>query len=403
MKRYRILHIMNYYIPGMGYQENYLPAEQKKLGLFPFIITSDRYPPIQNYDQILAPVLGSRIQYPDRFKDKEVEILRLPVILENIHHTYVLLKGLYRSILKINPDIIHLHGVSGYLVFQVLIINSFLNMPLVMDSHTCYFNVNPYNFKKRFYYKILKRLVYPCFKSKIKKMLPINEDAKVFLKDELNIQESKLTILPLGTDVKTFYFSEIERVALRKKLGFNPNDVVAIHSGKLSDRKQTSFLVNSLTCLFSNFPSFKLLIVGSGSKEYMDSIRFIVKENDMENKVFFYPFAQRNVLRKFYNAADIGIWPGDPSITIQEAMACKLPIIVQDHRDTKELNAYTNGIVVRRGDKAQLLSAISKLVLNKKLREDLGEKSLQLVQDILNWKSIAQRSIELYREALGRP
>ncbi|GAJ21945.1 unnamed protein product, partial [marine sediment metagenome] len=56
MKRYRILHIMNYYIPGMGYQENYLPAEQKKLGLFPFIITSDRYPPIQHYDQIFAPV-----------------------------------------------------------------------------------------------------------------------------------------------------------------------------------------------------------------------------------------------------------------------------------------------------------------------------------------------------------
>ena len=45
----KIVHVMNWYIPNMGYQENFLPSEQKKLGYDVEIITSDRIPSFKEF------------------------------------------------------------------------------------------------------------------------------------------------------------------------------------------------------------------------------------------------------------------------------------------------------------------------------------------------------------------
>jgi len=47
----KIVHLMSWYMPNMGYQENYLPAEQKKLGHDVEIITSDRYTPFLSFGE----------------------------------------------------------------------------------------------------------------------------------------------------------------------------------------------------------------------------------------------------------------------------------------------------------------------------------------------------------------
>jgi hypothetical protein len=54
----KIVHVMNWYIPNMGYQENILPAEQKKLGHEVYIITSDRIPHYSGYDRnVRSPLM----------------------------------------------------------------------------------------------------------------------------------------------------------------------------------------------------------------------------------------------------------------------------------------------------------------------------------------------------------
>ena len=46
----KIVHVMSWYIPNMGYQENYLPTEQKKRGHDVEIITSDKIPPYGGFE-----------------------------------------------------------------------------------------------------------------------------------------------------------------------------------------------------------------------------------------------------------------------------------------------------------------------------------------------------------------
>jgi len=50
----------------------------------------------------------------------------------------------------------------------------------------------------------------------------------------------------------------------------------------------------------------------------------------IRDQTIFHDFADRSELSQIYNAADIGVWPGDPSITVLEALAtglaCLLPV-----------------------------------------------------------------------------
>ena len=47
----RIVHVNQFYIPGLSYQENILPHEQAKLGHEVWILTSDRLPHPKKYPE----------------------------------------------------------------------------------------------------------------------------------------------------------------------------------------------------------------------------------------------------------------------------------------------------------------------------------------------------------------
>ena len=50
-------------------------------------------------------------------------------------------------------------------------------------------------------------------------------------------------------------------------------------------------------------------------------------------------------LFKYYNAADIGVWPLQCSVTMLEATACGLPAIISDRCGATERVAAGNGIL----------------------------------------------------------
>jgi len=56
----RILHIVDYLMPQMGYQEFLLPKWNKIHKQDTFIITSNKYYPVPNYDQTWKKFLGNR-------------------------------------------------------------------------------------------------------------------------------------------------------------------------------------------------------------------------------------------------------------------------------------------------------------------------------------------------------
>ena len=77
----RIVHVVDYLMPQMGYQEFLLPKWNAKHGHEVFIITSDRYTPFNNYDETWGRTLGKRICGVGISKHEGVTIIRLPIFL----------------------------------------------------------------------------------------------------------------------------------------------------------------------------------------------------------------------------------------------------------------------------------------------------------------------------------
>jgi glycosyltransferase involved in cell wall biosynthesis len=101
-------------------------------------------------------------------------------------------------------------------------------------------------------------------------------------------------------------------------------------------------------------------------------------------QIRFSGFVQREQLASYYALADVFVFPThtDPwGLVVNEAMACGLPVIASDAAgctaDLVEDN--WNGRVVRRGDAAQLASAMEELGRDPALRKRMGNHSQERI------------------------
>ena len=117
----------------------------------------------------------------------------------------------------------------------------------------------------------------------------------------------------------------------------------------------------------------------------------------MKDRVIFHNLVKNEDLPKFYSAADIGIWPGNPSNTIIEGMSCSLPILISESKSSNHL-IQKNGFCFQRGNKSQFQSYLDELIKNDELRKDMGYNSRKLVEEKFDWMQIAKKTIEYYND-----
>ena len=103
------LHVNQFYIPGLSYQENILPHEQAKLGHEVWIL--DKRPPAAPEEIPRDP----RGRLPQGiFREDAVRIWRLPSFVPIKSRAQIYLRNLNRAIYRIRPDVVNTHGLTVY-------------------------------------------------------------------------------------------------------------------------------------------------------------------------------------------------------------------------------------------------------------------------------------------------
>lgn len=250
--------------------------------------------------------------------------------------------------------------------------------------------------------RIYLKLLMPLISRDIDKTLVCSEAALAWNLKIFHIPLTKIHFIPFGADSNLFRYSYDKRKNLRNVLGINDNDVVAIYTGKLVPHKRVDVLLRASAPLISRDKNFKLLLVGNGSNEYINSLKSIIKKSQIERNVVFHNGVYRTELPSFYSAADIAVWPGSCSISIIEAMSMSLPVIIKESKWTNHLLQSGNGFSYREGDVEALRKCISTLIEDKELRQSMGHNSRKLVENKLNWNNIARQYIEVYRQSSAK-
>ena len=209
----KILHVVDYLMPGMGYQENFLPKWNAKQQHKVTIITGDRYQPIDDYEKSWGKVLGPRFCRSGVFVEDGIKVIRLKVSFEIKKRPWF--KNLSSTITKNLPDVILVHGTTNFNFYRVGLIAKKLKIPCLADNHMVFHAI-----QKAFYltYINIHRVVLKVFYEKIfYKFIGVTNETCDYLKKYEHVKNKNITLLPLGVDDSIFILIRRENLIIFKR------------------------------------------------------------------------------------------------------------------------------------------------------------------------------------------
>ena len=149
-------------------------------------------------------------------------------------------------------------------------------------------------------------------------------------------------------------------------------------------------------------PSTQYMILGTGEREYEQTLRELSKELGIAHCVHFYGF--QDPVRPFLDAMDLYVHPARMEgfgIAVIEAMAAGkavvatriggLPEVVDDGR---------TGLLVASDSPEALSTAVVSLLRDKIRRQEMGERGWKLVRERFDHKVSVGAMEQLYRHVL---
>jgi len=397
----RIVHVMAWYIPGMGYQENFLPIEQAKLGHQVEIITSDRLPAFKGYRSHLGKLMGGRYVGSGEFRDGELVVHRLDTILEIENGGWLLMSGVKSQLRDSRPDVVHSHGAFASYTLEAVLRSEQLHYKSFVDDHSHSNNFRPDTLAKKGYVKMASAF-YRFYGDRVRCWMPVTYASKAILESLLPISEDRIELLHLGADARRFRKSDELRRRGRSRLGISGDEFLVMTSGKFDSSKDIHILLVALGGLMHEDPNLRLAMVGNGPDDYITHLKDLAKALGIAKRIIFVAFVPNSELPELYNAADLGVWPGDHSITVIEAVGTGLPVIVPSNDLAYKVLFDANAAVgFTRGDVNSLQSAIESTISDQRLRTDMSRRAEGLVKDELSWEKIARKSIDIYSRLSG--
>ncbi len=389
----RILHVIHYYHEGFGYQENWLAAHQIMQGHDVCVVTSDYYFPFPNYDATMAPTLGSRYVGTGIFNDGDIPVIRKASRAASMGPPGLIWFPILEELETFRPDVIHLHGATSPLFFSLLRHRKRLNYEVFVDSHQdTKVEGRSDSPLYRTYYAMWRFLLHKRgLKHHVAHFLPITKAAQTWLTDKLHLKEESMTISPLGVDLDTMQLLEEERTNFRAEHGLE-DKLVIVNAGKQYPEKRIEWVIEVVSAAAVKGAEVALILVGTADARYEAEIAAALAT--LNAQIIRLPFLDRERLRRVYAGADVGIWPGIPSNTIQEAMSCGCAMILPDDDIVGHL-VEDNGIKTS-SDTHAAADYLVALSIDEAQRTQAQSASIALARKY-SWSNITQDLMQIYR------
>ena len=396
----KIVIVSTFYSEGMGYTENCLPKALAALGHDVQILTSNLnvYGNEQGYDKTYASFLGPADQGVGEFKVDGYTVHRLP---SRIIFGYVYITNLYKKIKALSPDIVHSTEVASFHTYSLALLKLLFKYKLFAETHQhmsvikTYLKIRKGNMLKRIIYKLTRTLPSNLASRGIEKCYAIAPDCADVASVYYGVPRNKITIQSLGTDTDLFRpaLSDFElkiKSEQREDLGYSDKDVVCVYTGRFSEDKNPLMLAKAIKQLVALDLPYYGLFIGEG-----------IQKDQIEKypNIRVLSFMKHKDLADYYRIADIAIWPTQESMSMLDAAACGLPLIVSDKiGDLARVEG--NGQIYKEGNIEDLRYVLASLI-EKSDRRKYGEVGRNKMVNYYSWGKIAEQIQKDYNLALS--
>jgi glycosyltransferase involved in cell wall biosynthesis len=386
----KIVHVIDYFYPQLGYQETFLAKTEVKQGHDVYVLTSNLFG--EEIYQANQNILKHKKKNVGFLLEREIKTIRLSAIPIPLVNNLFLI-GLEDVLTYIKPNIIICHGIASLNSIRLAKLKKHLiNVKIIFDDHMTYHNTRGGIYNLIYY--LFKKLAMPSILDSSDQMVAVTYETKDFMKYMYGIPEKKIEIIPLGVDTKLFRRDPIARMQVRSKYNIQKHDVVFIYVGKVIPIKGVHLFIEAALKIMKDFQSVKIMVVGGSFKRHDDLLKKRINSSTFKNNFTFIPVVPNEELYRYYSAADVGVWPFQCSITMKEALSCCVPIITSDDESCiPDMVGKGIGLVYNNGDLNDLIKKME-MLMGSEIRENMSIKAREFAENY-DWAYLADKFLEL--------
>lgn len=172
--------------------------------------------------------------------------------------------------------------------------------------------------------------------------------------------------------------------------------------GRLRHYKSVDVVIRAMPQLLEVFPNLGLHIAGSGPAN--ETLRSLASQLGILDHVQFHGFVSEERKKSLLQAAHVVVNPSMKEgwgLTVLEANACGTPVVgarVPGLRDS--IVHEDTGLLVPHGDANALAAAVSRLLLDDELRDQMGRRAREWAKRF-SWSESAGQFLDFMYEVAG--
>ena len=237
-----------------------------------------------------------------------------------------------------------------------------------------------------------------AYKEQILKCNAVVANGDAFLQIRDSITPDVINI-PTGIDSEKFKPVDSN---IRKKYNVEPDDKLVLFVGRFVPVKNIPFLITGMAELIKSDSKIKLMLVGEGP--LYEQLVNLVSTLNIGSNVIFSGRILNDILPEYYSAADVFVitsnYDNFPNAVI-EAMACSLPVVgTKVGGIPQQVEDGVNGFLIENNNMSEFKEAVLKLVNNRRLCKEIGERNKEIVKAKYDWSKSARRFWEIYEGIL---
>lgn len=249
--------------------------------------------------------------------------------------------------------------------------------------------------------RLALRVLVPRSIAKASRVITVSEFSRGDIVTSYGVRPEKVTVIPLGAGASFRPLESARTEGVLARYGLRPGFLFSL--GRLNWRKNLERILLAYGRLRTSGVSDTPLVIGGkldyGGEEALRRMRL----SEVGSSVRWIGLIPDEDLPAFYNAAACFVYPSlfeGFGLPVLEAMACGTPVVTSDRAALPELVGDAAMVVDPESVEA-LAEAMTRVLTDATLAADLGRRGLERSRRF-SWRETARRTLEVYREAVGR-
>ncbi len=254
--------------------------------------------------------------------------------------------------------------------------------------------------EQRFFNRLLKNFA-------LKKSMLITtgaENVKKIIQKDIS---HPIEIVHPGVDIERHRPMDVPDQFFRK-YGIPKGSPILLSFGRLVERKGFDMVLRAMPKILEKHSDLIYVIAGRGPQE--EELGRLTMELDLAQQIVFTGFVGEEDTALLYNACDVYIMPSRRikndiegfGITYIEANACGKPVIGGDSGGVPDAVEHgKSGLLVDPESIDSIAHSVIDMFSKPQMRHEMGEYGRQRAIQSFQWKDVANRYMELFREGLS--